>query len=441
MHTTKSFCNVDAFVSNEPGVSNTLGEVTAYIQTFSREVGKYAIATYPSLTLYNTYSKLSSGADVESIAIPTDTVQIALDLCNFIVVQIVSSSGEIFQDILQQQLAEYAPTVGATGIVVGEVHQHGGRWGPDFISFTLESDTTQEHTIWFSSTAMASQYTEYEIVVVPPFTPIDNFFTTPGNVLNLLNAVTPEITFERINTATGGLPATLIVSQSYDYNNPQNPSQKYATHWSLLIYGPAGNNVDSIKDAIVAYILANSSHTRDNWVTILPDIFKRTEFILAPFWHKYAIEPMVLYPQGVRSPVVNVEEITQVTAVAASEYNPTHIENHVNSTSFTYTGMAVTVIGSVENRDNKYSFLDYYPDYFVAATTSIEFNRMSQETQDWVIQINNMLAYAENMTGASSVPIGFTRVTRGNMVYISKTIQNVAYLVAVKETMIAALNP
>lgn len=441
MHTTKSFCNVDAFVSNEPGVNSTLGEITAYIQTFSREVGKYTNATYPSLTLYNLFSKISDGADVESVSIPSDIVETALELCNFVVVQITSSSGEIFQDVLQQQLAEFAPTVGATAIVVGEVSQHGGRWGPDFISFKPQEDTSQEHTIWFSSPAMAAQYTEYEIVVVPPFTPIDNFFTPPGNVLNLLNAVTPESTFERINQAANGVPATMIVSQAYDYHNPQNPTQKYATHWSLLIYGPAGNNVDSIKDAIVTYILASSSHIRDNWVTILPDIFKRTEFILAPFWHQYAIEPMTLYPQGVRSPVVNLDDIVEVTQTAASEYSENHIKANVNSTSFNYTGMAVSVIGSIENRDSKYSFLDYYPDYFVTATTSIDFNRMSQQTQDWVIQINNMLAHAENMSATSSVPIGFTRVKRGNMVYISKTIQNVAYLVAVKETMISALNP
>lgn len=440
MYTTKSFCHVDTFVSNEPGTDSTLGEITPYLLTFSREIGKYANSSFPNLTLYSMYAKSGSGSEAVSQTMSTEQVNLCLEMCNYVVTQIAAANGgQIYQDVLQGELQAFGADLGLVNVIVGSVSHHVNRWGPDFISFKLSSDTSEEHTIWFSSTAMNSQYTEYEIVVVPPFEPLDQFFTTPGNVLNLLNAITQSQTMQRINAAANGKPYTEAVSSSFDYYNPINSSQTYNTEWVTLHYGPAGVNIDSIKDALVTYILANSSHDRDDWMTILPDIFKRTEFIIAPFWHKYAVEPLMLYPQGVRSPIIGIDELVEVTQAAAVDYLEPHIRDYVTATSFNYTSIGVGIIGNTENREGKYLVTDYYPDYFVCPTTGSDFNRMEQDTQDWVIEINNMLAYAETMTAVSSVPMGYTRVVRQDMVYIAKTINNVAFLVAVKSTLVPAV--
>lgn len=439
MYITKSFCNIDTLVSNVPGVNSTLGEITNYILTFSREIGKYAKAAYPNLTLYTLYSKSGSGAQAVNQAMTTDQAEKCLAMSNFIATTIAGSSGQIFQDVLEDQLQTFGATIGLVGVVVGAVTQHGAKWGPDFIRFQLGSDTSQEHTIWFSSIAVKAQYTEFEIVVVPPFTPLNNFFLPPSSVNNLLAAITQEQTFDRINVAANGNPPTNIVSRSFNYYNPQNSSQTTPTPWVCLLYGPAADNVDSIKDALDKHILANSTHTRSEWMAILPDIFKRTEFVIVPFWDHYAVEPLTLHPQGVRSPVITVEELLTYVETAAVGYQEAHILANVTMSSFNYTSIGVGIIGNAENRLGKFSILDYYPDYFITSTTSVDFNRMEQATQDWVVEINTMLAHAETMTSISSVPIGYTRVVRNDMVYISKTMNNVAFLVATKAALIAEL--
>ncbi len=444
LYTTKSFCNIDTMVSNQPGINNTFGEITPYIQTFSRDTGKYSDALYPEITLYALYNKINSGSSAVSQAIDSESTAKCLAMCNYVADYVSSSTGEIFQDILLQQLSAFAQTIGVTGVIVGDINQHGSKWGPDFIKFNYNNTQTlnqEEHQIWFSSTAIQSQYTEYEIVVIPPFQPIDNFFTPPNNVATLLSSITQQQNFDKINTATNGKPYTLAVSRNFDYYSPLNTSQTLDTNWMYLIYGPAGDNLDSIKDATVNYILSNSQHIRDDWMAILPDIFRRTEFVIVPFWHKYAVEPMTLYPQAVRSPIVTSDEIIAHALLGtAGEYLEPHVRTNATSTVFNYTSIAVAIIGNVENRDNKYKVTDFYPDYFVTPTSSIDFNRMQQSTQDWVSSINSMLAHAETMTANSSIPVGYNRLKRGNMIYISKTMGDVAYLVAVKDTVVSNLN-
>ena len=44
----------------------------------------------------------------------------------------------------------------------------------------------------------------------------------------------------------------------------------------ICLSGQAGDNIDSVKDRIVEYILENSSNSQSDWEQIMPDLFKRS---------------------------------------------------------------------------------------------------------------------------------------------------------------------
>ena len=150
---------------------------------------------------------------------------------------------------------------------------------PEWVSWKCVEDLTlgeNEIRVWFVDDSFNEQYDEFEIVVVPPFDNLDDFFKTGTEVENLLKSFDDAARFQRMQNAKDGHPETIIRSQPYNYIDPYNASHKVASNWGLLIYGPAGNNIDAINDALVDFILANSTHTRDCLLYTSPSPRDRT---------------------------------------------------------------------------------------------------------------------------------------------------------------------
>jgi hypothetical protein len=81
------------------------------------------------------------------------------------------------------------------------------------------------------------------------------------------------------------------------------------------------------------------------------------------------------------------------------------------------------------------NFADRHPDYMAVSTSSHDFSRMSLETQEWILAFNEMLKNAEMLTEYSGIPTGFNRMVRDNVVYLTKEIQGVQYLVVTRQTI------
>jgi hypothetical protein len=220
-------------------------------------------------------------------------------------------------------------------------------------------------------------------------------------------------------------------TDEYDWHDPLQTSHLVATQWTVLIYGVAGNNIDSIKDALVAYILANTSHTQAEWTQIFPDIFKRTEVTLVPNWGNYAI-PNRVVDTGIYSPFANLTaENAQLTAYASS-YPAAHINAHGHVFGHPYKSLAIGAIGSDQNRDNLYELVQIFPDFIAVSSQSTDFARMSQNTQGWAELLEQLLITAETMGPFTSLPAGMTRLTRNGMLYAVASYGNIHYLVAAK---------
>lgn len=443
MYASKSFCNIKPLISNTPGVNAPAGEISPTSRTFSREIGYYSDPTKPDYSIINLSCvsnevQGSNGASTK-VVMNGGLVNQAVALVDFVYQKAITTSGQIFSDDLLTQLVQFGATLHAVSITIGLVEAHNGKWLPEWIKWSSDDITEEnEHQIWLVDASLQSQYSDYEIVVVPPLDNLDLFFTTGANVISLISAITVPQTMDRIQLARAANPETILRSDDYDYINAQDSSITIAVNWPVLIYGPAGNNIDAIKEALIDYILSHSTHPRTDWIRIFPDIFKRTEFLMAPGWQYYAI-PNAQMKEGVYSPIANPAEAVAYMKQVASEYPPAHVEAHTSILGFPYRSLSIVACGGTENRDNKFEISDVFPDYINVSTSSNEFNRMSTQTQLWVSMLEALIIQAEKMTETTTMPQGMMKLKRANILYAVKTYQNIQYLVASKRSVYAML--
>jgi hypothetical protein len=433
MYVQKSFAENTTFRSNAPGVVAKLGELSDDSSTFSREKGVYANKEVaPNMVLTSFISK----ADNTNIQMPVGILDATLQICQFVYQQTLNGQIDILATVLLENLlTQFTGT--ASDFDCGNMISDGIHTLPQWVSWKCLSDATQPENfnkVWFVDTAFNQQYDDGQIVVVPPIDVLDNFFKPGSDVETMIRALTSTMQMERVQAAKVGHPETIIRTLTFNYVDPINSAHTVSTDWVVLIHGRAMDNVDSQKDALQAAILANSTHTRDDWVKIFPDIFKRTEFILYPLWDQYAIPNRVL-DTGIYSNQVRVATAVALMKDFATQYPGAHIDSYTSMMSHPYRSLAVLSIGSNDNRNAQYMLSDIFPDLIAVTSTSSDFNRMSQKTQDWASILANMLVTAEKMTEFTVVPIGMMKVKRDGKLYLTATYDNINYLMVAKSNL------
>src|SRR5690606_20314291 len=159
------------------------------------------------------------------------------------------------------------------------------------------------------------------------------------------------------------------------------------------------NNPDAIREAIVKEILDNSTHDEEEWAEILPDLFRSTEFIFAPFWNNYSV-PNREFQGGIYSPTIDPRtSIDWVRRVArGTGFSEAYVNQRYEYTQHIYKSLAMGVIGNSQNRSGITQFSDMYPDYMVVTNNSPDFNRMIAVTQECSNKLAELTSAAEAMT-------------------------------------------
>lgn len=431
MYATKSFCGVMAFAHNQPGENSAIGELTTRAATFSRDLANYHHPTIDGYDLVNFYSR---NDDVKEVMTPTSISQ-AIALVDLCVRTTLSTSGEIFQDEILRALVQLAETINVVEVTTGPMVHDGDKWVPSWISWIDNSDArTNSHTVWLAVDDFLAQYPDYEIAVVSPVDNLDSFFDPGSMVETMIRAITPTQMMERDEVAQNGYPTSWRRSDAYEYQDPLNPSRKFDVYWHILGWGDAGNDPDLIREKMVEWILANSTHSRDDWAVIFPDIFKRTELVFTPVFDRYAAETRT-FDYGIYSPIVNSGDTAVYAAKGAPEYPLAHVQANSQGFGFPYRSLFIACIGHIENRDGKFKLSDFFPDYINAPFSSTDAGRMSPETQGWVQKMLELVLLAESWTTATRMPRGIYRLTRNGKTYISATYNRVLMVVLVKSSL------
>lgn len=435
MFVLKGFVEHALLINSTIGTISDIGQLSTQSMTYAKNKDFYISAIDNDLNLV-IFTSASDNVKVKLTSAQADHVA---TIAKYIYDHTISSSVEYSRTELLNLMYATLSNVGDSfecGEFISDLAENSiPAWVSWHSKDTSVTDTNNIFKLWFCDSSFQEQYDDYEIVVVPPFDILDNFFLPPNTVKKNLALITPADSITKLQTAKGNNPETIIRAEVYGYVNPFVNNEITDTTWSFLIYGIAGDNIDAINDALINYILANTTKTKDDWIKIFPDIFKHTEFIIIPMWNQYAIPERVL-EKGIYSPVVKWKTSVVKAKAIAVDYNPVHIENYLDIVHQPYKSLAMLVIGCPDNKNSKYELTDYFSDYIAIQSTSDDFTRMSVETQGWCSLLERLLVVAEEMTKYSSIPSNMTRVMRNDILFISARYNKINYLVAAKSTML-----
>ncbi len=430
MSLLKAFAVYGAQIDNTRSVVAPLGEISTLSLTQTREHSIKRSPTYPETTLIGFVYKDDAGVEVEP---PQDVANLVIMAADWIYSQMRSgqftADSAAFRTAFTLQFTNVL-TLGQTGVMV----EQDGNFAPAFVTVAPSRQSGQnEWRFWLSDSYFLSQFDVFENNSVPPIASIDRFFEPYAAVKTFIEAIDPIETRSRVNAVRGSNPETVTRVDRFDWVDPSNPSRRIPTYWNTVIYGNAGDNFDQVKAAHREFILENSAHGPEEWAVIFPSLFASAEMIVSPLWHEYAIENMER-ATGIFKGVVKPSEslfIATQTAKGAG-YTPTFIAENYEIIPTHYRGLMCAVTPGPDNNATMRSFSILYPDYANLPFNDIDFGKMSDRTMALVLKLIEMFEFAEEMTDSSSVPQGYNRLIRDDIVYLAAGFEDYTLLVTTK---------
>lgn len=409
-------------IVNNTGVVATFGELSADSKTFAKEVGMYGRSNSP-LGIATFHCRDGS----TKVPLPNAQRSIIEAVIDWVYAQarrpvLLTPNEYIYSFNLEFNNRQI------TDIEFGELETDGTDTLPWFVAFTYNG--VDYIKMWFGDQWFADQYDEHEIVVCPALANVDDFWLPASVVKQKLELNDLVEHSRRVQELRGGFPPTSVETEMFLYYDPQNLLNTAKTYWTLLGYGPDSTNIDYRKDALVDYILSNSTHSREEWMTILPDLFKRSEFYIMPQWDLIAIETTQTNDRGVYSAISNLRlSMSRLKAIAA-DYDPAHVGYFAETWPHHYKPLSIYSIANVETKGRKYSLFEWYKDYIpVKSSTSLEWNFMEPNTQEWASLIAELLYLAEIHTKYRRIPRKYSKVVRNGFTFIVGSHKGLKFLV------------
>jgi hypothetical protein len=431
----KGFVNYPSLYSATPGQVAAVGQLSKNGYSFSPTLQVYDnLGSYSNVSLVAFYAAL----DGTDFSVPQLYGDYALDVCNWIYQQ--ANLGNFTGNnasFVQALTAQFGNTISA--VTAGNmINFNTNFYCPEWIQYSQSTadGNTSVVRLWLCDASFQTQYDLFTIRVIPPVQNVDDFFAGYQSVLNELSDFDIPTLMQRIQAAANEEPFTVQRSYNFNYVNPNNTQQTIQTVWTVIEYGMAGDNLDTIKAAIVSYIAANSQYTPQQWTVLFPELFLSTEFIVTPRWDQYAIPSNTLNPGGIYSPSVAYGDALNVaqTTAQGTGYTASGVAESLNIAPWQYRSLMLEFVAGPLNQGNDSSIQLEFPDYINVPSTSADFARMSTLTQGWVNFISAMLVIAETMTEYTPLPaqvIGgptYQRVVRNNLYYLAASYNSINYL-------------
>lgn len=452
-YSIKGFNGYGALADNNPNVVAPLGELSAFSRTFSTD--RYLFSTGSGSTPASTvdvtvFSSIKADGTKQPVARPVSGLLTDIAAWSYrqALLGTFTMNPESYRIAV---LAEFAAKI--KDVTVGAMIDNGNLKLPGAVAFYIVPDgltgvwgvgekaalgDDPRGKVWFSDDRFRREYDESTHLFVAPLENLDDFFLPPATVREKVQARTLSQTMQIIRDVEDKRPTTYVRADEFNYVDPGDPTFTFPTSWSYLIWGAAGDNIDLIKERLIEWILENSTHTREEWAEILPDLFTATELIVLPLWNQYSVENSPI-KAGVFSPIVNFNsaKVIASSGFTGTGYNQQHIDDNTSATGIPFKSVAMLTCGGPENRNGKKRFEQLWPDYMNVPSNNnnSDFGRMSLLTQGLCLMLEEMLKVAETMTEYSDIPSTMTRLKRTNSagqtyLYLVKSYEKVQYLVA-----------
>lgn len=431
MKIIQGFATRSQQISNVKDTVADFFEISPFSLTYSRSRGEYQNSNHPGTVLHTFKSQDETTG--EYYQLPEEFVKEIMDVVRAVYVYMTTNSYPYDDADFEASIQSGFPDV-IMNFAAGDFFVGTQLTMPEWV--TWESATHDSKIkIWLRNEAFEDQYTNYEIVAVTPTDVLDDFFGNYSAMVTNLSSVTPALLLERLHDTVNELPFTYTRLYSFDYVNPNNLNQKTPVYWAAAIYGKNGDNIDSIKDAIAEHVLANSTHTEEEWKVIFPDIFRRTEFLFLPRFDKIAI-PNLTVLAGLYDSVPDPVETLNFAREKWSEVDASWLENNLTIWPFDYKAVSLIALNGETNEDGKKKLKEMFPDYIPVGTGVLDFLRMSENTKAWVIKMVEAIKVAETATDFTSIVNPMRRIRRGDILYVAMMYNNVNYLIATRDSLL-----
>ncbi len=438
MYILKGFMSMPSLAADGKNVIAEFGEFSTYCQTFTRDMRNYAISAQPDVELF----VLKCIDELESRVNPSSGFRSTLlAFGQWVYNQLIA--GAIPPDrnkpAFIQSIQTQFPTMST--IAIGEILESAtiaGRNCPDYVQFRMLDGTNQyQVTLWFADDSFRSQYDEYEIFIVPPILDVNQLINSKVNVVPLIQEQTPDLIIDRIQAITGDLPYTSLYSYKLTWHDPNDFNAVYPTVWTAVIYGAAGHDIEAVQEKIRVLLDAESDY--EHWNQIYPDLYAETEFSFFPMWADLALQSNA-QQVGIYSSLVGNKKSRDVaktflpagytqSGVSVDGYLDQHLFNGV---AF-YRTLSFTTVGNPNNKDGILDFQQLFPDInFNLDTLSNDFGRMTLESQELSRKFNAALDVARNFKPSDVLPVGYTRMIRRGMYFISFNYMDYNYVILTK---------
>lgn len=428
MNIVKGFTSINDFVDNTPGAVAPIGEISKWSLTYTREIGQYLDSTVPGYQ----FLSFKSIESVTGVAQPVSSEQ-AREILQVVkeCLSYASSHVRPYDTLDFQNNISVAFYQRIEDFQFGPFIDNGSLALPEWISWTSTQNGGNQVKTWLADEAFKTQYDEYHIEVIPMIDTLDNFFFAYGTVVGLLDQVSISNFVDKMQERKLDHPETYSRVLTFDFVNTLNPAQTYKTNWGVLIYGQQGDNVDNMKDAIVEFILANSSHNKADWEKIIPTLFRRTEFVLFPRFDLLSIRDQTDLASLYKSMMDPTECMTFANR-AIDFYPAEFIAENTIIFPFAHKALTLVSVNGDTNVETSKRLDLIFPDYIPIPSTSEDFNRMKPQTRNWALFLQRLLIEAETATIYSALPDNMRKQMRSGNLYISGIYDNINYLVAAR---------
>jgi len=425
MYHVNGFVNIGALQNNTWGTVSPIGEISELSRTFCKEKGIFSKDDAPGIELISLHVRKNDGT---LAPLPDALADRLIDMMKWIYDEATtgdlgSSSVAIAQHITQ----EYGSVIDT--LTVGAPSSNGNIVLPSSIGFSfLDILTNNSVKVWFSDTHIQNEYPEYEFEIITPVNSLDVLFQDKATIENALAAFTRAMLTAKINEIQGQYLFTHIFTDTYKDIISAGANGFLLTDWTIIGYGPQTTNPDLRKQALIEYVLDNSSYDEEDWTERFPELFISTECVIVPHWDINSIPNAELSSSLYSSIFLPNMGLDYLDALGLT-YGSAHIETTYRMVPSTYKGLGFSTVLNPRNVDGEIVFNAKFSDYLPISPQQSDFGHMSQKTQRFVNLLNNMLPIAETMTPISGVPTGMARIKRDEWTYLGASIDGVLYLV------------
>lgn len=438
MYVLKGFMSMPSLALDGKNQIAEFGEFSTHAQTFTRDMRNYATSAQPDVELF----VLKCIDELESRTNPSTGFRntlLAFGQWTFqqLMAGLIPPDRNKLAFIQTIQTQFPSMTAVAIGTIL-ESETVAGRNCPDYVQFKMLDGTNQyQVTLWFSDEWFRVQYDEYEIFVIPPIPNISQLINSKVNVVPLLLEQTQDVLINRIQEITMDLPNTALYSYKLTWHDPNDFNAVYNTVWTAVIYGSAGYDTEAMKNAIRDYIDDHSDY--EHWNQIYPDLYAETEFTFFPLWADLALQENA-QQVGIYSSLVGNKKSRDVTKTfLPSGYTQagvsidTYLDSHMfNGVAF-YRTLSFVSLGNPNNKDGLLDVQQLYPDInFNLDTLSNDFGRMTLESQELSRKFNAALNVAREFKPSEVTEVGYTRLVRRGMYFISFNYLDFNYVILTK---------